>query len=919
MAWKGKIVSIIIAVIVAAVVVYMLYQVLTWKLFFGPTKPYRELTSMAALACAIDVVATNDPTVETCDKSFNWPGGVSNIFEALAGMSTTATMKITSLASDKGVEFTGDFDVACKPTGATGATSSYVCMSRVGDVSSVKCYKEDQQWKCEVYDFILNQKIPPVESLQAASEILSNYGLGGIAGDFLQQFGAAFTTLIGSPQYVIFYETFPVGAEDYWRYTTLDTVMIGAAIGGALNVGLEGFSVGKSLLKKGGKSLVIVNRESREVAFKAAESKIIQSMFGEEIAKKGIKQAVKSLVRGAVVRDVLCGRANLLLEKRVVEKLAEIFQDPEIKLKECRKMIGELTKELGIGDKRFGGKLFDDVLSYVRLKKLKGELEGLSEEEIGERIEDAFRNFLRDKGAKSEEIEIFLQQEETEKVIERLSKAASDERMKKPLKDLLPPEELEDLISTLESEISKKAIKVTKEARKIYGTEGYLMGVGAMSEKAEARLWKRVAEYVNDGMKEMKRLIERVELETGEKGLAEKIGDEIERVASEGVEAQEAVKLWEKLVVMGKGGMGLPPAWKGKKRILPLASGVAAAGYLLAVQEMKSELFTTCGANSLCLYIPSIFFPSPITYNITLKKPSTTFVITEIKTIVGNVVGHEQWRGWAVSPCEATVVVEKSTMSCDGKFVSENEIAYKAFKRKCRCKVIEEHGVIYREDKSCGYECCEKGTCERHGETWEFCKFTLEKITVGNEDVFTVSREYCENKFKRTGEFGEYVDYVSCVREDFLKRVENNPSVDLTLNETEGCKYELQFKLLNVKRTRDGEYVPITQCKDAPSNWFQSIDMFLSGSSQSVEAVKISFTEPKTSTLTPNYCVPRKTKTGNVAALACEAFATAAGIAFTIGTGGVGSLAALYVIGATGEICGSWGEIQNKWPSDQFS
>ena len=277
--------KILIFIICVAIVVYIVYKLLLPPPYIS-FLPLRHLTSLAGLACAIDVAGTQDPNVITCNQEYTW--GSRNIFEEiLRGMSLKAGFFSF---------YSPSYDVKCRQTYyELGKESHYVCLSRVGHRVEVKCRK-DGSWKCKVIGFDLYQKAP-VTTVKDCFERYSG-GLAvmvctlKIAGIDVERavelpkylwdnwivkkdfFGANpiyFVWGLGveDPQWMVFFETFPPAARSMYEVTPTESVLVTAATSVAFTAAVDlidlGYGLAKGAFSKAGK-------KAAEKAFEVADN-----------------------------------------------------------------------------------------------------------------------------------------------------------------------------------------------------------------------------------------------------------------------------------------------------------------------------------------------------------------------------------------------------------------------------------------------------------------------------------------------------------------------------------------------------------------------------------------------------------------------------------------------------------------------
>ena len=151
----------------------------------------------------------------------------------------------------------------------------------MGTDVTVKC--EDGGTICHVCDFYLPQEVTDAEN---------------------------WITGYGDPQYLAYYESFPVGMDEYWKFSTVKTAALigGTAIAvGSINyltsrIGLK-FSKTeiKQIIKTGSKEFAkIYGKEGAEWIVRDATNEAIEAMV-----KKAGKDGVKSVVKSGMFRNSL--------------------------------------------------------------------------------------------------------------------------------------------------------------------------------------------------------------------------------------------------------------------------------------------------------------------------------------------------------------------------------------------------------------------------------------------------------------------------------------------------------------------------------------------------------------------------------------------------------------------------------------
>ena len=280
--------KIFVLILAIAVVVYLVFQFLIPPPY-ASFLPLRELTSLAGLACAVDVVGTQDPGVITCNKGYRWGSG--NIFEEIVrGFSNVMSMGFFELSS---------YDVKCSQTSYNlKDKSSYSCISRVGHRVDVNCWKEGNQWICKVIGFDLFQNLPSEHSLL---ERLAQ----GVASFLTELAKAAFNKEIRKnlippnpvhwvwgltlrdPEWLIFYETFPHEATVMYKPTFYENLLVVAYTGAITNAVIDVFQLAKSGVKeaveKGFKELL---KRGAKYSKKAAELESLPELI-RRLAKGG--------------------------------------------------------------------------------------------------------------------------------------------------------------------------------------------------------------------------------------------------------------------------------------------------------------------------------------------------------------------------------------------------------------------------------------------------------------------------------------------------------------------------------------------------------------------------------------------------------------------------------------------------------
>jgi hypothetical protein len=994
MSW-GKVILIITAIIAMVIALYFLLGILGINLaeIFIPTKPYQELTSMAALACAVDVVGTQNIGVKTCDKSYKW--GEANVFETITGYFVRAKYLFTGNA----VGASKDFDVICMPNPsaqyASPTKKGFLCESRRGDKSFVECWKEDDRWKCKVIGFYLEQQFSDdiaKQVLQRAIEVvkgeIKDFFEKCLKGEGVQYclpigLGRLWVGFAGEPKYLVYYETFPTSMEGIWTVDVSDVAVSTIAMGGALNCiggAISGLKIIGAGIKAGAKPFLHLHfREAGKKFMEAAKTKFWQEMAKTWAGKIALKKLAEA---GAYPSILIKESAKEMIEEGITRATYKEMLEENLPIFAAARTV---ARELGLGDAAgdaWAQNILDKIQAWAMATKGKeltvDVMKEIIDESIPESLSKESKEFLYKEFSKSlgkEDID-----EVCESLVEAINKRDISERIfsleilgdatkegteANALKKALTSEILEKMmknedikkmlvISALKGQEKKEFLEILTKSgivpeayKKIYEEE--------VEEIALHSVHSALAEY-----KYLRSVEEAV-------GLKEKLTNIIKgriNLAWEELKAQGfKERLFEGMAIRISSRLGLGPEdWI--KRLVILGAAGAFTYYDAGTSVI--EKFKTCGANSLCLHTQHFFRQN--NYNISLLTNKIVATEYESDNLVNQIAltfgfkatDPKKVRGFVISPCKADILVEEGKIKCKG-YISKDTLAYIApFKVEKRGgKVYIDFGYIYGPEGEEIDKCA--GSLPSLNRT-NFWQELQEKNCISFSHTFKIEnyKEYCSHYTNledcRRGHFIEQFKDILNLPDDELdeklifqydnlitptKPIEKHglPSPPPVTKGEEKRQILLATPLGNINMQVNvitGEEEVITSCEPPGDIPFVGYEIWWEGEEVDSVVIKADRTsmkeyyekDPRKNT---NYCIPYAgkelewyEKTLRIAqVIPWETVLAAVGsfIAPGVGTaiGYAAGMAINFAVGSAGAISSHVQNIENAWPTNQFS
>ncbi|MCS7123212.1 MAG: hypothetical protein RMJ17_01390 [Candidatus Aenigmarchaeota archaeon] len=928
-------VYLIIGIITVAIFSYLVLLALRIQIPMIPYPIDRDtayaLTSTAALSCAIDFVSTEKETVSTCYKKIT--------FEELEVEREYKLLPNFSM-------------VSCEKIGSNGNTVYYRCSSIYKDVVNVECNKKEM--KCKVIGFTLLQK-PSIATgvwffdkllLAITSETIIRVPVINMFSTFLLEtyikttewcvpsigitpvfWYNCFIRAFQHPKYIVMFEKLEPKTEDWWsnRDEPLEWVVASIAMGGVTNV--------IPISKAGLKSVWYTTKKivlNPKMAF----------------SPKAWKEVLKTLARGFLPRNFLnlalisaiknTGPVDEIVEKAIVDKLIELFEEREIKTM----VYLHQSMQPETIEKRIIGGIYDLI------KNKGGHIEKISEDEIisvivGSIPEDALIRYETTRKAFAESMirgikivdgkprynDLASFAKELKNELAADFKRTGDNSIAKRVVKLNLLEEKEKTIvkerikSAVKSEDFKKFAswflnkKVIKSLLDEKGTLTSLEKVlSKMPEKEAKRIKKLIEEFVDLNVKRTIFNFKFME-ESGEitmKEYYEEIGksfwttfkewadETIEKVGENVFEKQYFGTL--KYYISGVSAatlgavegipLGFPSGiitcgyeWSKWKQGICYADYIIAAIAIDAIYSLLAnsyeEPYNGCGGNSMCLYVSSSIVNNM--FNISLENPSNSFVTVMLEKMEAFGLRDTYSRAWLVSPCKTDLIVKKtkdSIIKCD-KFYQSDKLYFKVKEKEIQYIENEEITTyITICENSVGYNEC------------------LEDKSI-LECMYRVLVDKCKIKD----------------REDFIRGLINGT---------------YKIEPINYKVLSNGMETIVSECTSSGWTGIASLLGSTDSPAQQIiidvdqESMKKYFEEMKIPGLKDdlqiarNYCIPYGDKIEARAKSFCQLMGLVGPVFLTLLTGGIGSTITLFVMGASAEACGWWFGGADLWPNNQF-
>jgi hypothetical protein len=831
MGW-AKVVLIITAIIALVIALYLLLGILGINLaeIFIPTKPYQELTSMAALACAIDVVGTQNPDVSTCNKIYKW--GKANVFETLTGYFITGMYYSPGGqpvgGADSGTGTKKDFDVACMhdPSAfCTDGVKCYICLSRRGDKNHVRCELINNQWKCKVIRFQLEQQFSDNIAIQVLQRVVNvvkgdvkdfiEKCLGGGKGQycFPVGLGLVWTGFAGEPKYLVYYETFPKEMEGIWTVSVGEVAVSTIALGGALNLiggSIGGLKVAGTAIKAGlkaGKDVIFLHYSFREAGSKfkqAVETRFWKEMSSTWVGKIALRKlavaaAFPSTLTQKSVKEVVEEAISVSINKEIRDALVDLFAAARKAIWNAKAIPSDAA-----GD-AWAQNIINRIYTWARITK--GEKK-LTPEVMKEIIEQSIPDSLP-KDAKERLLAEFSKQLGKNNIDDAAKSLADVINGRDMIKRIYNLDILGDVNTPgtgaymLKTKLAgnvlgnmaedKTIIKMLVlsalkgKEKKVFLDE--LSRSGIIPAKYRKIYEDEVEEIALSGVHsiiEEYKYLQRVEGKTGLKKLANVIVGRID-LAWEAVKNEGLEGLFEGAAIRISSRLGLGPEnWKKRLAILTLAGA-----YSAYAASLITEKFETCGGNSLCLHTQHFFKEN--NYNISLETQDKMIVTEYESDNILNVLAQiflgssatdpKKVRGFVISPCKADLWVERGKAKCE-EFISSNTLAYTVpFEyRKIQDKVYIEFGYTYDPNAGAMDKCYISSSLNRNN-FWQ----TLYE-NEGNECI-SLSTTYKIDNYKVY--CSQYETLEDCIRGHFIEQFRD--ILTLPDNELEN-KLIIQYK-----------------------------------------------------------------------------------------------------------------------------